>query len=111
MHGVIESEQDEEESFQLSEPVTVKCTADLIGKRACIAYEDNLKQLATLVQLPICKCNSCSCVEPFEFKTKTRGSAIIIEWVSLPFPTHKAGLVHSPKPEIVNFQWSLNIIR
>lgn len=90
MHGLIECEHPETNVPEFPNPVTVQCEDDLIGKKACIAYEDSLQQLGTFLQLPIKKCTytdpvtgaECGCCPPFLAKQTSRGSAIIMEWVS-----------------------------
>ncbi|XP_026133574.1 uncharacterized protein LOC113112325 isoform X2 [Carassius auratus] len=64
---------------------------DLIGKRASITYEDCLRQLATLLVLPVQKCPytcdvskmECQCRPPFEVSITRRGTASIMEWTCL----------------------------
>lgn len=56
MHGLIECEHPETNVPEFPNPVTVQCEDDLIGKKACIAYEDSLQHLGTFLQLPIKKC-------------------------------------------------------
>ncbi|XP_030262348.1 uncharacterized protein LOC115574863 [Sparus aurata] len=61
---------------------------DLIGKRASIAYEDCLKQLASFLVLPLQRCPytfglsqvECQCRPPFEVSITYRGTASIMEW-------------------------------
>lgn len=81
---------DEVDPPEFPNPLVVKSEDDLIGIRACIAYEDSLRQLATFLQLPIQRCmhsdpitmTVCNCCPPFHVQQKTRGTSIIIEWVS-----------------------------
>lgn len=64
---------------------------DLIDQPACITYNSCLTQLASFLQLPMKKCNYsdrqtgtvCDGVPPFQVKLRTRGTAAIVEWVSL----------------------------
>ncbi len=61
------------------------------GHPACIAYHNCLKQLAQYLVLPVTKCNAedintnleCGACQPFEISVTSRGTAAIIEWVSI----------------------------
>ncbi|CAM4332807.1 unnamed protein product [Leuciscus chuanchicus] len=61
---------------------------DLTGKRASIAYEDCLKQLASFLTLPVKRCPyrcdvshvRCQCLPPFQVSITCRGTASIMEW-------------------------------
>ncbi|KAL7407947.1 hypothetical protein ABVT39_016034 [Epinephelus coioides] len=89
VHGVPQPQHPEEDIYEFPNPVMVQNEDDLIGKQACIAYEDSLRQLGTFLQLPINKCTyadpltgtECSCFPPFEVKLKRRGTAVIMEWI------------------------------
>ena len=64
---------------------------DIIGHPASIAYRDSLKQLAEYLILPVNMCPSkdpntkvqCRAPGPFEINVKSRGTAAVVEWVSL----------------------------
>lgn len=72
-------------------PKQVVVEGDLIDQPACITYNSSLTQLATFLQLPINKCSysdhqtgtECDGVPPFQVKLHSRGTATIVEWVSL----------------------------
>ncbi|KAL7395683.1 hypothetical protein ABVT39_021313 [Epinephelus coioides] len=89
VHGVPESEHPEPDIPEFLDPIKVECEDDLIGKQACIAYEDSLRQLGTFLRLPINKCPyadpitgaECGCSPPFQVKQQIRGTAIIMEWI------------------------------
>ncbi|XP_077058348.1 forkhead box protein K2 isoform X4 [Siphateles boraxobius] len=61
---------------------------DLTGKRASIAYEDCLKQLASFLTLPVQRCPyrcdvshvRCQRLPPFQVSITCRGTASIMEW-------------------------------
>lgn len=56
VHGVPQPQHPEEDIYEFPNPVMVQNEDDLIGKQACIAYEDSLRQLGTFLQLAINKC-------------------------------------------------------
>lgn len=76
-------------------PATLKVLVedDVIGHPASITYHDCLKQLADYLVLPVNMCPAkdpntkveCRAPRPFETNVKSRGTAAIIEWVSLSF--------------------------
>lgn len=63
---------------------------DLVGKKACIAYLDNLKMLTSFLQFPMKACTFCDPITgvkcpgrpPFQVEMKPRGTAVVLEWVS-----------------------------
>ncbi|KAL7382143.1 hypothetical protein ABVT39_017505 [Epinephelus coioides] len=61
---------------------------DIIGSRASILYEENIRQLATLVHLPVKHCphtvstgQLCQSLPPFECSIQQRCTAFVVEWV------------------------------
>ncbi|XP_067287194.1 uncharacterized protein [Pseudorasbora parva] len=62
---------------------------DLVGKKACIAYLDNLKMLASFMQLPLKACTfsnkitgeKCTGRPPFQIEMKPRGTGLVLEWL------------------------------
>lgn len=93
----------QEDSVTSCTSFQVLCEDDLIGKRASIVYESNLKQLVTYLKLPILKCNftnkvtnqACQASAPFEVNLTSRGTGTIIEWICS--NGHKyGGGTHSP---------------
>lgn len=83
----------EDDVPNIPEAHKVVCEDDLVGKNASIVYHENLQMLATYVQLPIKTCRyfnnvtgeACSAGPPFEVTLKTRGTGVILEWVSYLF--------------------------
>lgn len=63
---------------------------DLVGKKACIAYLDNLKMLTSFLQFPMTACPfsnkitgvKCPGRPPFQVVMKPRGTSVVLEWVS-----------------------------
>lgn len=63
---------------------------DLVGKKACIAYLDNLKMLTSFLQFPMKACTfsdqitgvKCPGRPPFHVEMKPRGTGVVLEWVS-----------------------------
>lgn len=74
-----------------SEEAKVMVEDDIIGHPASIAYHDSLKQLAEYLLLPVSMCSAkdpnrkeeCRAPGPFEINIRSRGTAAVIEWVSL----------------------------
>ncbi|KAG1935367.1 hypothetical protein F2P79_019231 [Pimephales promelas] len=58
----------------------VLCEEDIIGQRASIVYETQLKELVKLLQQPEVNCKACQASPPFEFHLTSRGTASIIQW-------------------------------
>lgn len=64
---------------------------DLIGQPASIVYHDVIKQLLDFLVLPINKCSgkdpntkeTCNATKPFEVSVRSRGTAVIAEWVNI----------------------------
>ncbi|KAK1891967.1 Fructose-16-bisphosphatase [Dissostichus eleginoides] len=64
---------------------------DIIGHPASIVYHDSLHQLANYLVLPVNICTAkdpntnveCRAPRPFEISVKSRGTAAIVEWMSL----------------------------
>ncbi|XP_078031905.1 uncharacterized protein LOC144467334 [Epinephelus lanceolatus] len=61
---------------------------DIIGSRASILYEENIRQLATLVHLPVKHCphmvstgQLCQSLPPFACSIQQRCTAFVVEWV------------------------------
>ena len=73
------------------ESIKVIVEDDIIGHYASIAYHESLKQLAHYLLLPINICPvkdpqtkvECRAPGPFECTVKSRGTAAVVEWVSL----------------------------
>lgn len=74
-----------------AEAAKVLVEEDIIGHPASIAYHDSLRQLAESLLLPVNMCSAkdpnrkveCCAPGPFEINVRSRGTAAIIEWVSL----------------------------
>lgn len=71
-------------------PLLVHREDDIIGAGASIVYEDCLRQLASLLLLPVKKCAvilssgaMCDCAPPFEINITPKGTAMNVEWVNL----------------------------
>ncbi|XP_068589397.1 zinc finger protein with KRAB and SCAN domains 7-like [Cebidichthys violaceus] len=61
---------------------------DIVGSRASIVYEESLRQLATLLHLPVKRCRyrmstglMCFGLPPFECLIEQRCTAFVVEWV------------------------------
>nr|XP_043903001.1 uncharacterized protein LOC122782635 [Solea senegalensis] len=67
----------------------VLCEDDIVGEKASIAYEKNLRQLAGFLRFPLEKCEysdpllgvECDAVQPFDIVMESQGTASTIEWV------------------------------
>ncbi|XP_058471177.1 uncharacterized protein LOC131444650 [Solea solea] len=67
----------------------VLCEDDIVGEKASIAYEKNLRQLAGFLRFPLEKCEysdpllgvECDAVQPFDIVMESRGTASTIEWI------------------------------
>lgn len=86
-------EEDGAENFDNVPPpeaARVLTEEDLIGRPASIVYHDVIKQLLDFLVLPIDKCSGkdpntkepCSATKPFEVSVRSRGTAVIAEWVN-----------------------------
>ena len=75
----------------LSDAAKVMVEDDIMGHPASTAYHDSLKQLAEYLLLPVSVCSAqdpnrkveCWAPGPFETNISSRGTAYVIEWVSL----------------------------
>lgn len=75
----------------LPEAEKVMVADNIIGHPASIAYHDSLKQLAEYLLLPVSMCSAkdpnrkteCRAPAPFEINVRSRGTAAIVEWVSI----------------------------
>lgn len=64
---------------------------DLVGKPASIVFSQNLLQLTTFLKLPVRCCTykniitgeRCQGKAPFQVTLKTRGTGVVLEWVSV----------------------------
>lgn len=92
-----------EEPRSLPEQLHVHRKDDIISTRTPIIFEDCLRQLATFVILPVSKCEAlqetsiaCGCVPPFDVNIKSKGTAVIVEWVSphIQYCSFKGSVVH-----------------
>lgn len=59
----------------------------ILGERVSMVYHVCLQQLAEYLTLPISHCptSQCGVPGPYHVKCKERGTAIILEWVSLQY--------------------------
>lgn len=80
----------EEEHQPSNEQLKVLCEEDVIGCRAAIIYENSLFQLAKMVDVPVRWCphslsprQLCQSQPPFECCIQQRGTAFIVEWVTI----------------------------
>ncbi|XP_074469043.1 uncharacterized protein LOC141754103 [Sebastes fasciatus] len=71
-----------------TEPHTILTEEDIVGSRASIVYEESLRQLATLLHLPVKRCRHkmstglmCLGLPPFECIIEQRCTAFVVEWV------------------------------
>lgn len=71
------------------DPLKVQCLDDIICVRAAVLYETCLRQLFTLMKLPVDRCTGglrtglvCDSVAPFNINITYKGTAMIAEWVS-----------------------------
>ncbi|KAL7380616.1 hypothetical protein ABVT39_020709, partial [Epinephelus coioides] len=78
----------------------VQCEDNIIGSRAAIIFEDCLRQLATFLILPMNKCEAlqetgvaCGCVPPFDINIKSKGTAMIVEWIQKKEDTRHMGSI------------------
>ncbi|XP_034401521.1 zinc finger protein 420-like [Cyclopterus lumpus] len=86
-HGV--SEKLGAEAMQLpAELHKVLTEEDIVGSRASVVYEESLRQLATLLHLPVKRCRyrmstglMCFGLPPFECLIQQRCTAFVVEWV------------------------------
>ncbi|XP_078123337.1 uncharacterized protein LOC144528554 isoform X1 [Sander vitreus] len=82
-------EQRAPDDFQLpAEPQRLLEDEDIIGSRASIAYEESVRQLAALVQLPVKRCPHvpqtgplCHSPGPFHCSVQQRCTAFVVQWV------------------------------
>ncbi len=89
VHNLREKEDTPPESMSFPDYQRVLCEDDIVGEKAAIAYEENLRQLTGFLRLPLEKCKfsdplvgvECDAVQPFEVIIKSRGTATTIEWV------------------------------
>ncbi|XP_045921241.1 uncharacterized protein LOC123980745 isoform X3 [Micropterus dolomieu] len=71
-------------------PDHLKVENDLVGKKACIAYLDNLKLLTSFLQFPMKVCTfsdqitleKCPGRRPFQVEMKSLGTGLVLEWSS-----------------------------
>ena len=74
----------------LPEAIKIIVDDDVIGHPASIVYHDCLRQLAEYIVLPMSKCTAkdpvtkqqCCAQALFEMYIKSRGTAVVVEWVS-----------------------------
>ena len=79
------------EDEPLSTLLQVQCEDDIVGQSAAIAYETSLEQLVNHLIFPKSTCTwgdaemnlACGASSPFNCQIKKRGTAFILEWVSL----------------------------
>ena len=83
VHDLGEEEEPPEEAIP-PDYLQVSREEDIVGEKACIAYNKNIQQLTSFLQFPLHKCNmaACDAVPPFEVVLKARGTATVVEWVS-----------------------------
>lgn len=86
------STSSEEDDRPSTEQLRVLTEDDVIGSRASIIYEKSLHQLAKMVDLPVRSCphtissgQMCQSQPPFECCIQQRGTAFIVEWVTIAF--------------------------
>lgn len=74
-----------EEDLELPDCLRVVCEEDIVNQRACIASEQCLKQLATVLASSLGKCtaNDCQALPPFEVKISSKGTGMVIRWVRM----------------------------
>ncbi|XP_076150069.1 uncharacterized protein LOC143133954 [Alosa pseudoharengus] len=70
------------------DPLKVQCVDDIICVRAAVLYETCLRQLVTLMKLPVDRCTGvlrtglvCDSVAPFHINITYKGTAMIAEWI------------------------------
>ncbi|KAL7407972.1 hypothetical protein ABVT39_016406 [Epinephelus coioides] len=82
VHDLGEEEEPPEEPIP-PDYLEVSSKDDIVGEKACLAYNKNLKQLTSFLKFPLSKCNQAACdaVEPFNILFNARGSETVIEWV------------------------------
>ena len=90
VHDIDDGHNSSEVIPPLPEKTQVLCKEDIIGQPASIVYHSCLKQLAQYLVVPIPKCNTkdpvtdaeCGALRPFEVKITSRGTSVVVEWVS-----------------------------
>lgn len=88
VHDCPDNEPPEETT--VFEKVQVVEEGDIVGKPAAITYFISLKSLAEYLLLPIPLCTAkdpltsveCRAPGPFRIDCKSRGTAVILQWVS-----------------------------
>ncbi|KAL7397176.1 hypothetical protein ABVT39_018001 [Epinephelus coioides] len=83
VHDVPDVDLESEDLPSFPDVERVVCEDDLVKKKAAIVYHDNLRMLATFLQLPIqnCPAEGCHGKPPFEVTVASRGSAVILQWL------------------------------
>ncbi len=97
MHDVVNPSHDAARKEPPPEAIKILVEDDVVGHPASIVYHDCLRQLAEYIVLPMTKCTAkdpvtkqqCCAQPPFEVDIKSRGTAAVVEWVSL----HILGLI------------------
>ncbi len=97
VHDVANPSHDAARKEPPPEAIKILVEDDVVGHPASIVYHDCLRQLAEYIVLPMTKCTAkdpvtkqqCCAQPPFEVDMKSRGTAALVEWVSL----HILGLI------------------
>lgn len=95
MHDAEDNSQDPTiaDIHPIPETAKIMVEDDIIGQPASITYHSCLKLLAEYLVLPVNMCTAkdtntnaeCGAHKPFEVNIHSRGTAAIVEWVSLNF--------------------------
>jgi len=89
VHDLREKEETPPEITSFPDYQNVLCEDDIVGKKAAVAYEKNVRQLTGFLRFPLEKCKysdpllgvECDAVQPFEVIIKSWGTATTIERV------------------------------
>lgn len=91
VHDVVDHNRDSAGTEPpLPEAMKILVEDDVLGRPASVVYHDCLRQLAELIVLPVKECaakdpvtkRQCSATAPFELHIKSRGTAVVVDWVS-----------------------------
>ena len=78
-----EGPQTEEPSTETDAEHDVQAGSTILDDRASITYHMSLLQLVEFLRLPFEQCKHCGKPKPFPATVKSRGTAAVIEWVSV----------------------------
>ncbi|XP_061587271.1 uncharacterized protein LOC133452092 [Cololabis saira] len=79
----------DDEMLDMPDHLKVVHEDDLMEKRACISYHDNLEMLTSFLQFPLKACNysdretglKCPGKAPFKVEISARGTGVVLEWL------------------------------